>query len=68
MDINLIPWQSFLETLKKQNPGTLESWLRRWLFTNEGVIQADSRVMTLYEERSIADFRAASRFAGERAL
>jgi len=47
MDISLIPWQVFLDTLKKQQPGTLELWLRRWLFTNEGVIQADPRVVTI---------------------
>ena len=46
MDIPLIPWNVFLDTLKKQQPGTLELWLRRWLFTNEGVIVADQQVLT----------------------
>jgi len=32
--------------LKKQQPSTLELWLRRWLFTNEGVIVADQQVFT----------------------
>jgi hypothetical protein len=46
MDIPLIPWNVFLDALKKQQPGTLELWLRRWLFTNEGVIVADQQVLT----------------------
>jgi hypothetical protein len=41
MKIVLIPWREFLEALKKQNPATLELWLRRWHFTNEGVILPD---------------------------
>jgi hypothetical protein len=44
MNISIIPWHVFLDALKKQQPGTLELWLRRWLFTNEGVILADQRV------------------------
>ena len=40
MEFSLIPWRVFLEALTKQRPGTLEVWLRRWLFTNEGVIVA----------------------------
>jgi len=46
MNISVIPWQVFLDALLKQQPGTLESWLRRWLFTNEGVIMADQRTLT----------------------
>jgi len=46
MDIPLIPWNVFLDALKKQQPGTLELWLRRWLFTNEGVIVADQLMLT----------------------
>jgi hypothetical protein len=34
----LIPWHEFLEALGKQQPNTLEAWLRRWHFANEGVI------------------------------
>jgi len=40
MELTLIPWQAFLEALKKQKPTTQETWLRRWLFTDEGVIIA----------------------------
>jgi hypothetical protein len=40
MYISVIPWHVFLDALLKQQPRTLESWLRRWLFTNEGVIMA----------------------------
>ena len=46
MNISVIPWQVFLDALLKQQPGTLEIWLRRWLFTNEGVIMADHRTLT----------------------
>lgn len=38
MNISVIPWQAFFDALKKQQPTTLEAWLRRWLFANEGVI------------------------------
>jgi hypothetical protein len=41
MKLLFIPWREFLEALKKQNPATLDSWLRRWHFTNEGVIVPD---------------------------
>ena len=40
MEFTLIPWQAFLEALKKQKPTTRETWLRRCLFTDEGVIIA----------------------------
>ena len=40
MQFSLIPWQVFLDALKKQNPSTREIWLRRWVFTDEGVIIA----------------------------
>jgi hypothetical protein len=40
MELTLIPWQAFLEALKKQKSTTQETWLRRWLFTDEGVIIA----------------------------
>ena len=45
MDIPLISWNVFLDALKKQQPSTLELWLRRWLFTNEGVIVADQQML-----------------------
>ncbi len=40
MKIAVIPWHVFFEALKQQQPSTLENWLRRWLFTNEGVVIA----------------------------
>ena len=40
MQLSLIPWRMFLDALEKQNPSTQETWLRRWLFTDEGVIIA----------------------------
>ena len=57
MELSIIPWQVFLDALHKQQSGTLELWLRSWLFSNEGVMLADdsfrndglfvcSRVMT----------------------
>ncbi len=46
MKISVIPWHVFIDALLKQQPGTLEVWLRRWLFTNEGVIMADERIAT----------------------
>lgn len=45
MEMPVIPWNVFLDALKKQQPGTLELWLRRWLFTNEGVVAADQRML-----------------------
>ncbi len=43
MKISLIPWHVFLEALRKQAPTTMEAWLRRWLFTNEGVLIAPAK-------------------------
>lgn len=63
MDASLIPWQEFLATLKRQNPGNTELWLRRWLFANEGVIEADPKFVTLYSKFHIADFRADAKAA-----
>jgi hypothetical protein len=40
MQLSLIPWRMFLDALNKQNPGMRDTWLRRWLFTDEGVIIA----------------------------
>ncbi len=44
MDFPVIPWKVFLDALQHQQPGTLELWLRRWLFTNEGVIMDDTKL------------------------
>jgi hypothetical protein len=41
IDISMIPWNIFLDALKSQSPETIETWLRHWLFTNEGVIVAN---------------------------
>ena len=43
MEISVIPWRVFFDTLRKQQSSTIELWLRRWLFTNEGAILADQR-------------------------
>jgi hypothetical protein len=48
MDISIIPWQEFLHALRKQQPAQIQLWLRRWLFTNEGVILADHRVANVH--------------------
>jgi hypothetical protein len=44
MKISVIPWHVFTEALLQQEPSTLELWLRRWLFTNEGVIIAHEKI------------------------
>lgn len=46
MNFSVIPWQVFLDALQKQQPSQLESWLRRWLFTNEGVLLAHQQTGT----------------------
>lgn len=43
MKIAVIPWHVFFAALEQQQPNTLEAWLRRWLFTNEGVIVSMAR-------------------------
>jgi len=45
MNISVIPWRAFLDALLRQQPQTLEPWLRRWLFTNEGVIMATEELL-----------------------
>jgi hypothetical protein len=37
------PWRVFFEALSKQRPSVRESWLRRWLFSNEGAIMSMAR-------------------------
>jgi hypothetical protein len=44
MDISIIPWTEFLDALRKQQPSQVQLWLRRWLFTNDGVILADHQI------------------------
>jgi len=46
MELSIIPWQVFIETLHKQQSGTVELWLRSWLFSNEGVMLADESFST----------------------
>jgi hypothetical protein len=42
MELPMIPWAIFLDALQHQQASTLEVWLRRWWFTNEGVIMKSS--------------------------
>ena len=42
MELPMIPWAIFLDALQHQQASTLELWLRRWWFTNEGVIMKSS--------------------------
>ena len=46
MELSIIPWQVFLDALHKQQSGTVELWLRSWLFSNEGVMLADESFAT----------------------
>ena len=46
MELSIIPWQVFFDALHKQQSGTLEFWLRSWLFSNEGVMLADDSFAT----------------------
>lgn len=46
MNFAIIPWQVFLDALQKQQPNALEAWLRRWHFTNEGVLLAHQQIGT----------------------
>ena len=41
MEVSIISWRVCFESLNNQRPGTLELWLCRWLFSNEGVMLAD---------------------------
>jgi len=59
MQLSLIPWRMFLDTLKKQNPSTTETWLRRWLFTDEGVIIAASEKHSALSQSQSAAIAAA---------
>jgi hypothetical protein len=40
---SLIPWHVFRTAVEDQPPIMREAWLRRWLFTNEGVIMAHQK-------------------------
>jgi len=36
MPATLIPWQAFFEELQKENSQTVQTWLVRWAFTDDG--------------------------------
>jgi hypothetical protein len=38
MKKSLIPWHVFLAAIAGEEPGTIESWLDRWGFTDDGVV------------------------------
>ena len=42
MEYPIIPWKVFLDALQHQQASNLELWLRRWWFTDEGVIMESS--------------------------
>jgi hypothetical protein len=46
MKSSLIPWHVFLDATKEQPPSLMENWLRRWLFTNDGVVMAHSKSLS----------------------
>jgi hypothetical protein len=46
MQLSIIPGEVFIETLHEQQSGTVELWLRSWLFSNEGVMLADESFAT----------------------
>jgi hypothetical protein len=60
MHLSLIPWRMFLDALKKQTPSTRKTWLRRWLFTDEGVIVAAPEKHSA-PSQSLSDAIAAAR-------
>lgn len=39
----IVPWNEFLDTLEKQQPGQMQFWLRRWQFSDGGALPADDR-------------------------
>jgi hypothetical protein len=36
MPVTLIPWQIFFKELQQQNSQTVQTWLVRWAFANDG--------------------------------
>lgn len=46
MQLTLIPWRVFLDALKEQSPRTREIWLRRWFFSDAGVIIAPPEIIS----------------------
>ena len=43
MPISLIPWKFFNNALQQQNSQTVQSWLVRWTFANDGVALVQER-------------------------
>lgn len=48
MDKPIVPWHEFLDALRNQQPAQAQLWLRRWLFSNEGAILADYRLVSVH--------------------
>ena len=44
MEIPVIPWRLFFDTLRKQHGSAIERWLWLWLFTDECAILTDQRL------------------------
>lgn len=44
MKKSLIPWHVFREAVAIQDPWALDSWLRRWGFTDEGVVLVSNQI------------------------
>ena len=43
MKKSIVPWNEFLDALGKQQPDTMQFWLRRWQFSDGGAVPADHR-------------------------
>lgn len=52
MQIARIPWQIFFDALADQSHSSLEGWLSRWRFSNEGVYAADRKSGFRHEHRA----------------
>lgn len=37
MKVSVLPWHVFWEACERQTPATPNGWLRRWVFTDDGV-------------------------------
>ena len=42
MKKSIIPWQVFLDALKAQSASYRKAWLRRWRFTDSGVVLVEA--------------------------
>ena len=43
MPATLIPWRVFFKDLQQQNSQTVQTWLVRWTFTNDGAAWVHGR-------------------------